>query len=148
MRVCVSLPRPPWRWILLLSALGIASCSGAPSYNPVKGSVLYQSRPVDGIVVTLHTKDGNPLHAAAPSGITKPDGSFELSTGSAPGAPTGDYVVTFTWPKSDKPAGKISMNPEVETSDKLEGKYANATSSSFKVTIKKGKNQLDPFQLK
>jgi hypothetical protein len=155
-------PSPPrWRWLALVPALFCLSCSGGPKLNPVKGKVLYKGNPIAGAVVVFHLKGADDLKAVPPTGVTRDVpkveteeglvlseeyGTFTLTTGQKEGAPAGEYVVTITWPKPNREEGKMSITP-IETSDQLKGAYANPA-KGFKVEIKNGDNQLEPFNLK
>jgi hypothetical protein len=90
--------------------------------------------------VTLHSQAASTKPAFVPTGQTGPDGKFKLSTG-APGngAPPGIYVVTF-----DKP--EITGYVETEV-DAFRGKYSDPAKSTWTVTIEKGENSLQPFEL-
>lgn len=138
-------------WALCLPLAGIA-CSGATGLNPVEGKVLYKKGPVKGAAVTFHPKAGDPIKAIRPTGFTKDDGTFTLTTGDREGAPAGEYVVTFTWPKevpvkAKKPVGTDWGGPP-DAPDYFGGAYADLNTSAFKVEIKAGPNKLEPFVLK
>jgi hypothetical protein len=144
-------PAPPgWRWLVLLPALGCLSCSGV-RLNPVSGKVLNgKNEPLEGVLVTLHPKGGAETTTHLPNGRTQADGTFTLTTGDKEGAPAGEYVATFIWPKEveqKKPKGRISTAPP-DSVDQLRGAYANPKRSKFTVQIKNGDNHLEPFQLK
>jgi hypothetical protein len=139
------------RLLILLVALCCASCSKS-GYNPVRGKVLHQNVPIEGVVVTLHPKSKSVLRDV-PFGVTGEDGTFELTTGKGEGAPEGEYVVTFYCPQDveDKPGKKAKskgMRMQREQEDRFKGAYASEAKSSFKVTVKNGKNELEPFNLK
>jgi hypothetical protein len=59
--------------------------------------------------------------------------------GEKDGAPTGDYTVTFVW-MIENPKTKAVWSP-------LPGRFMQPEQSGFKVTIKEGPNELQPFQL-
>jgi hypothetical protein len=139
------------RLFLLLSVLGIVSCSGGvSSLNPVTGKVLYKDVPAGGVLVAFHLVGGD-LKSPVPTGFTNDDGVFEIETGQVPGAAAGEYIVTMTWnvepPGTKKAKGvtTMSMTSEVVTVDKLKGSYSDVKNSKLPhVTIKKGVNTLDP----
>jgi hypothetical protein len=127
-----------------------ASCSGSAGLNPVKGKVLYKDQPLKGAVVTFHPKGVTDLHTVRPVGLTDEDGVFTLTTGQDEGAAAGEYVVTFICSEELSPKlgkGEISTAPP-QTRDRFQGAYSNAEKSTFRVEIKKGSNQLEPFNLK
>lgn len=130
--------------LFVLITATIGGCGkgiSVPSTVPVTGVVKYKGKPLQGIRVTLHSQGGTAKPEFIPSGQTGPDGRFTLSTG-APGngAPTGTYVVTF-----EKPEITGSVETEV---DAFGGKYSNPAKSEWTVTIEKGENALQPFELK
>ncbi len=146
---------PWWRLALVIPVLFCLSCSGGGSYNPVRGKVLYKSEPIQGVVVTLHPKQAKEKLPDLPVGTTEEDGSFTVSTGKAEGAPAGEYVVTFIWlqpaeekqgKKKEKPKGMVMAKMELE--DGFKGAYGNEKTSTIKVEIKSGKNEIGPFNLK
>jgi hypothetical protein len=142
-----------WRLPILVAALCCTSCSKS-GYNSVRGKVLYKDEPIEGVVVTFHPKGKTKL-PEPPIGITREDGTFEVMTGKDDGAPEGDYVVTFYCPQQkseDKPGkkgrSKGMVMQKMELEDQFKGAYASEMKSNFRVTIKNGKNDLEPFKLK
>jgi hypothetical protein len=133
----------------LLGAVVLGGCGkglSVPSTAPVSGVVKYKGKPLQGIRVTLHSQTETAKPAFIPSGQTGPDGKFSLSTG-APGngAPPGTYVVTFEKPEIGSPASTGSVETEI---DAFGGKYSDPAKSQWIVTIEKGENSLQPFELK
>ena len=59
------------------------------------------------------------------------------------GALAGDYAVTIVWPTYETNGGE-----EIQTGDRLDGRYADAQNPFTKVTIVRGKNDLPPFELR
>jgi hypothetical protein len=114
--------------------------------------VLYKGKEIRGAVVTFHLKDADPVMAVRPVGLTTSDGTFTLTTGQKPGAAAGEYAVTFIWPK-EVPAKKnkqglaMEMGMGTDTYDALDGAYADASRSAFKVEIKAGETKLEAFRL-
>jgi hypothetical protein len=150
MRALRSLSRPRWGWLIVLGGLCGLSCSGSDraELNPVQGKVLHKNQPLRGALVTFHPKDGKDLTVTPPTGLTGEDGTFSLTTGQKAGAPAGEYVVTVIC--SEVPAGakKGISTGGAETQDRLQGAYADRATSKIPVTVKKGVNQLEPFDLK
>ena len=139
----------PGTWLPALARLVAASgtsCQRAQSFNSVDGKVTYQGQPLTGALVSFHPEEGNRDPAV---GLTKPDGTFEVTTGSASGAAAGKYLVTIICPVplKNQPKG-MSFGGEPETEDRLKGAYANRDKSQIKVEIKDGPNHLPPFDLK
>jgi hypothetical protein len=133
----------------LLGAVVLGGCGkrlSVPSTVPVSGLVKYKGKPLQGIRVTLHRQGGTAKSEFIPTGQTGPDGKFSLSTG-APGngAPPGTYVVTFEKPEIGSPAATGSIETEI---DAFGGKFSDPAQSKWTVTIEKGENSLEPFELK
>jgi hypothetical protein len=133
--------------VVVFVAAGLCSCSGGDSLNPVSGKVLHQKQPLPGALVTFHPKN-SALNAPRPTGLTKEDGSFTLTTGDKEGAPAGDYTITIICSEIPKKESKVFMTGGVDTVDRLKGTYANMAESKIHVTVKSGDNLLEPFDLK
>ncbi len=141
------------RLVILVPAVISLSCSSSAKYNPVRGKVLYKNEPIEGVIVTFHPKGKEKL-PELPIGVTEEDGSFTVNMGKGEGAPEGDYVVTFYCPekveekpgKKGKPKGMVMQNLQLE--DRFKGAYTSEAKSNFNVSIKPGKNELEPFNLK
>lgn len=137
------------RCLVMLSALFCLSCSGGGGLNPVQGKVLYKNQPIQGALVSFHPKGPSDLTTHRSVGATREDGSFTLTTGQSEGAPAGEYVVTVIWSAEVAPKNpKVISTAPPETFDRLGGAYSNPATSTIKVEIKKGVNQLEPFHLK
>ena len=117
---------------------------------------MYKGQPAKGAIVALHPKDSlKDAKVAQPTGSVNDDGTFSLMTNGKPGAPEGEYVVTVLIPKEQLEKG--SRGPEnlklgIPAKSKqgtsfVQGSFADASQSTIKVTIKSGKNQLEPFNL-
>ncbi len=102
-----------------------------------------------GALVTFHPSGTNEITAVRPVGLTKEDGTFTLTTGQNEGAAAGEYIVTVICPEEVKPRGKKAISTEPpDSQDRFRGAFANQGTSTLKVEIKKGDNQLEPFHLK
>jgi hypothetical protein len=132
----------------VLPALCCISCSRGPTLYPVHGTLLQNNQPVAGALLTFHAKDAT-INTIPPTGTTEDDGTFTVETGPSEGAPAGEYVVTVIAPQVVKSAGKQPkrMGSHPESVDRFAGAYANETSSKIRIEIKKGINELDPFNL-
>jgi len=137
-----------WRLAVVLSAISCTSCSGDAALNSVRGKVLYENQPIQGVLVSFHPKGAASPDTLLPVGQTKEDGTFTLTTGKSEGAPTGEYFVTFTCPqRPEAPEGeKRPQMGKFSLEDRFKGAYAKET-SAFQVEIKKGNNELEPFIL-
>lgn len=133
---------------VLLFALLAAGCGGgglsAPKTTPVSGTVQFKGKPAAGVKVTFHPQfDMGGRAKFTPNGETGKDGKFTLSTAAAnDGAPPGDYVVTFELLRT----GADARGLEIEV-DQWKGKYSDPATSTFKVTIQKGDNAPQAFNL-
>jgi len=141
--------------VLAVAVLALTSCGGGgPRLYPVKGQVLYQDKPAEGVTVAFHPIGGEEKatgkekgkvkrEVIRPTGFTGPDGSFTLSTyPHGEGAPAGEYVVVMTWFPPD------AREQEGGARNKLPDLYADPEQSPLKATIQAGSNQLEPFRLK
>jgi hypothetical protein len=142
-------PRARAGWPAAFAVVVLASCSSGSSLEPVEGQVLHKGQPVQGALVTFHPKDGDDIKAQRPTGQTREDGRFTLTTGQTAGAPAGEYVVTVIWMKEVEPPGgkKTFSTGGADPVDQLQGRYADYKRSKLTAQITKGKNQLEPFRL-
>jgi hypothetical protein len=133
---------------LLLLSLLLTSCgkSRFKPVNTVKGRVLVNGEPTEGIDVSFHSLDDPGDQLVSPSGTTDQDGNFTMSTYNADdGVPAGKYAVTMIWLMTDK-RGRTKFGPLSKT-NKLPMKYSDPKTSGFTVEITKGDNTLPPFEL-
>ena len=133
--------------------LGLLGCSGGEKLNTVSGKVFFRDQPLAGALVTFHPKAAmNDVKVERPTGLTKEDGTFTITTGQKEGAAPGEYVVTIICsevPKADgSKKGKSFGTGDIDTVDRLQGAYANMAASKIVVVIKAGNNELEPFNLK
>jgi hypothetical protein len=131
--------------VALVCAVAVGCGGGgisAPRTAPVSGTVTFKGKPAVGVTVTFHPKFDMGAVKFTPNGVTNKEGRFTLNT-AAPGdgAPPGDYTVTFQLLVAG--ADKAGRDTDV---DAWKGKYADVASGK-PVTIQKGENQLEPFQL-
>jgi hypothetical protein len=136
----------PGALLVLLWVAAASSCSHErrPALNPVRGTVMVQNKPAEKAVVVLRPVSNGPLKGPLPHAEVGPDGSFRISTyKDADGAPEGEYIVTITWPESRKDP---TTGDDI-SEDRLQGRYADASTSQLRVTIKPGENELTPFRI-
>jgi hypothetical protein len=140
----------PSRFCLLGSALllAVAGCSqqvSPPATVPVSGHVTLHGKPAEGVRVTMHPQFSMGRITWGVVGESGSGGEFKVGTGGpGNGAPRGDYIVTFTKPKIISDQEHNGVETEV---DDFEGKYSDPETSTWKVTVKKGENDLGTFQL-
>lgn len=157
------------RWSIGIGAVAVLAAvvgcgGGATSVKtvPVKGKVTLDGKPVEGATVQFAPEQGSSGRAA--SGLTKSDGTFELTTvGGGAGAVPGKYKVAITKratagpaqaPKSQEeamkaiqeqmakggPAALAKAPPKIQ--DELPPKYGNVATSGFTAEVTAtGKNE-------
>jgi hypothetical protein len=134
-----------WLVLVMLASLPfIAACKkSSVKLYPVKGKVLFKDQPAEGAQVVFQKVNPDPNAKLEMShGRVGADGSFTLRTEPyGEGAPAGDYVVMVSWTVRD-------AKDELKTISKLPHKYADPTTPVLKATVKEGKNELEPFNLK
>ena len=122
--------------------LGCGKSEALPDVHPVEGRVLVQNKPVKLASVFFYPADEQKIKIR-PRARTDADGRFKLNSyGSEDGAPAGDYTVTVVWTGADDDENRDNLP------DRLQGRYSDPKTSPLKVTIKPGKNEVRPFQLK
>jgi len=108
--------------------------------HKVSGRVVRNGKGVANATVVFHanrTEQG----FIKPRAITKPDGSFELTTYEATdGAPIGEYGVSIEQWLTDK--------PEEGPRNRLPIALGNPSKSGLKATVAASENVLKPFELK
>src|SRR5262245_9187931 len=133
---------------LLAALLAVGGCGSG--LNTVRGKVTYKGEAAKGAVVVFHPKGGG-MNAQKPSAMTGEDGSFSLGTGVKDGAPSGEYIVTITWPEEVKKPKDGRVGTEAgftESRARLRGRSADPAKSSMTATIKGGNNNIPTFELK
>lgn len=133
------------RALLVCSSLvflgGCGDAEQRPEVNPVSGQVLVNGRPAAGALVSFHPAGENfDRRGSRPWAKVREDGRFDVSTyGQNDGAPAGEYAVSIVWLE----------NPDavVPGADQLAGRFADPETSTFRVTIAQGPNELKPFEM-
>jgi hypothetical protein len=131
-----------------LVALCCCSCQGGRKFYPVKGKVLVDGKPAEGVTVVFHPREPSdpPM---SPYAIVAADGSFALQSWLVdervlkPGAPAGEYQVTCVWypPDLEKHLGAATLP------DRLHGRYADKEKSGLQATVAESDTELPPFEL-
>jgi hypothetical protein len=123
---------------LLLLLSGCRSKEGTPCH-PVRGKVLFRGKPAENVDVFFHPAGEADPKAPRPHGKTDASGEFQLTTRRLyDGAPEGEYLVTFFWASAE--------NVE-EPDDRLRRRYQNPRASRWRVKVKPGDNEIEPFRL-
>jgi hypothetical protein len=142
---CVS---PLMAGFALVSVFATSCSDSGSELHPVEGKVLLNNAPLSGALVTFHPKGKDDLTVVSPTALSREDGTFTVTTGQKNGAPAGEYVITIICSQVPPDAKKSLSTGGTETQDVLKGSYAERNNSKIVVTIKKGMNQLEPFDLK
>jgi hypothetical protein len=129
--------------VLLLLSLLATSCSKPrfKSVYPVKGRVLVNGEPAEGVTVRFMSLNDPDDPLVRPSATTDAAGWFTATTyKKEDGVPAGSYAVTLVW----LPKGYVGPR---ESANKLPTRYGEAATSGIQVQIRAGSNELPPFEL-
>jgi hypothetical protein len=128
--------------VLLLSLL-VTSCAKSRFKHvyPVKGRVLVDGEPAEGVTVRFRSLDDPDDELVRPMATTDANGWFLATTYKVnDGMPPGSYAVSLVWlPKGYR--GPIARG------NKLPARYSKAETSEIKVQIATGENVLPTFEL-
>lgn len=109
---------------------------------PVRGKVLFNGQPAVGAEVRLHPVSPSEAAKFYPAAKVEADGSFALTTyENKDGAPPGEYAVTIRWDEA-------SSREEATWPDRLKGRYADPKKSAWRVRVREGANDLEPFHVR
>jgi hypothetical protein len=112
------------------------------SVYPVTGKVLLDGTAPEGAAVVLHPLDDS--LTIRPRGVVGADGTFRLTTYlPSDGAPIGEYKLTVQWNKSVDVDGEPVPGPNL-----LPAELARPESTTFKVAVQSGKNELAPLEIR
>lgn len=125
--------------------LFVVGCGpSGPKLHPVVGQVKVEGKPAEYALVFMHRKERDPMLDPLPFGKCKADGSFEIDTPNVgKGAQEGEYTITVYWPDMTKPEDGNGQRP-----DALNGAYEMVAQSKIFTTVKAGKNEIPPMELK
>lgn len=140
----------------------MTGCSGAtsdrPPVAPVRGTVHYNGRPVEGVTVTF----ASPRSPRTSTGMTNANGEFQLTTFDAnDGAVVGENVVSIRrdQPASDSKVSEMDATeyaeamqsgrgmPRQETKNTIPARYADFEKSSLKRSVVEGELNEFHFEL-
>lgn len=109
---------------------------------PVSGKVTWGTEIPEGATVSLLPIERPAEQVGISStGIVKKDGTFKISSyGKEDGAPLGEYAVVIKWFKFVATEGGGGSGPNV-----LPSKYASASTTPIKLTVKEGSNEIPPI---
>jgi hypothetical protein len=129
--------------LLLLLSLLVTSCAKSrfKQVYPVKGRVLVDGEPAEGVTVRFASLDDPEDELVRPTATTDANGWFLVTTyKNEDGMPAGSYSVSLIW----LPKG---FRGPIERGNKLPERYSKAETSEIKVQITAGENVLPPFEL-
>lgn len=132
-------------FVLLFLALAPGCASQEKGDNrvtvyPVEGKLFVLGRPAGNAHVAFHHADKGQIGGLCPVGITRPDGTFRLTTHSSDdGAPEGEYVVTVVWPNDTIPVDECA---DPATHDRLNGLYLDPTKSQLRATVRAERTEI------
>ena len=134
----------------------ILGCGEKPSFKttvpvfPASGKILYQGKPLAGIILIFHPADEN--QKIKSQATTGDDGKFVATTfKTADGAPEGDYTITLT--VSSNESDSTWEDAATEKQFRKEGivlfpsKYQNPATSSLKVKVTKNQPDLGILEI-
>ena len=117
--------------VFVVGGCGPTGPQGGPRVETVHitGTVMVDAAPAGFLQVAAVPKGGVGAVPMNSTALTAGDGSFSLSTyESGDGVPPGEYALTFTW-------GAMNLMNGQYSGDKLNGKYADATTSAFPLSV-------------
>ncbi len=127
---------------LLLFVVGCGP--SGPKLHPVVGTVKVEGKPAEHALVFMHRKERDAMLDPLPYGTCAADGTFEIETPNVgKGAQEGEYTITVYWPDMTKPEDGNGQRP-----DALNGAYEQLAQSKIFASVKSGKNELPPMELK
>ena len=135
----------------LFFCMVILGCGEEPSFKttvpvfPASGKILYQGKPLAGVVLLFHSTDFN--QKIKSQATADDDGKFVVTTfKSADGAPEGDYIITLVVPSNESDSTREDAATESrlrkEGPVRFPSKYQNPTTSPLKVKVTKNQPDL------
>jgi hypothetical protein len=130
--------------VIVVASLSSTGCNQRESWQavtyPASGTFMVNGQPAEGAVVMLEPTTGFvDRRQSRPWASVTSSGQFKLTTyENGDGAPEGEYKILLVWP----------THGTLEQKDRLNGKYGMPENPYAVVTIKPGKNELPPVDLK
>lgn len=117
---------------------------------PASGKILYQGKPLAGVILIFHSTDVNQKIKA--QATTDDDGKFVATTfKTADGAPEGDYTITLVVPNNESDSTREDAATErqirKEGPVRFPSKYQNPTTSPLKVKVIKNQPDLGILEI-
>lgn len=136
--------------------MAILGCGEESSFKspvpvfPASGKILYQGKPLAGIILIFHPVDVN--QKIKSQATTGDDGKFVATTfKTADGVPEGDYTITLTVSSNESDSAR--EDAAIERKSRKEGqvrfppKYQNPATSSLKVKVTKNQPDLGILEI-
>lgn len=128
----------PSAWPLpILGLILLAGCGGGTKLSNVTGKVTYDGQPLTTGTVTFHPKSGE---GSVGVGDIDSNGQYTLQTGTDPGVPPGEYIVTVVAATIPEVA---FGEPEAPPQSLIPTKYAATETSPLTRTVSEGNNTID-----
>lgn len=140
----------------LFFCMAILGCGEESSFKspvpvfPASGKILYQGKPLAGVILIFHPADVN--QKIKSQATTGDDGKFVATTfKTADGAPEGDYTITLVVPSNESDSAR--EDAAIERKSRKEGqvrfppKYQNPATSSLKVKVTKNQPDLGILEI-
>ena len=131
-------------WLVpgLLAAGSVVGCTKPMGPVPVHGKVYYRGAPLGNGVIVLTPDGSRGSHGPFAQAEIQAEGSYEMKTGSSPGAPAGWYRVTIVAVDTKTPA--LSLGGFSVPRTLLPEKYRDPELSGLVCEIKPGQaNQIN-----
>lgn len=133
--------------VMALLCTAICGCGNAQApwekAYPVRGSLIWQGKPVANAVVSLFPEDPAVPDSVRPRAKTADDGSFEVWTYQpGDGAPAGRYKLTVVREAVDVVRDVVVVKP-----NDLPGKFSRLETTDLQVEIQAAATELPPITL-
>lgn len=129
---------------LVLSLLSVSGCGPKDNklpVHPATGRVRVDGQPAKDVYITFVPSD--PM-APKPTAVSDEQGNLIVTTYvTGDGAPAGDYKLAIEWPAMVNQFGRMQRGK-----DQLNGKFKDAASSKWPVTIVPGPNAIPDIDVK
>lgn len=143
-------------FLLFFSCIVISGCMENSSFKPTvpvflaSGKILYQGKPLAGIILIFHPADVN--QKIKSQATTDDDGKFVATTfKTADGAPEGDYIITLVVSSNESDSTREDAATErqfrKERPVRFPSKYQNPATSPLKVKVIKNQPDLGILEI-
>jgi hypothetical protein len=117
---------------------------------PTSGKILYQGKPLAGVILIFHSTDVN--QKIKSQATTDNEGKFVATTfKTADGAPEGDYTITLVVPNNESDSAREDAASERQFQKEglvlFPSKYQNPATSPLKVKVSKNQPDLGILEI-